>query len=39
MGILIIGIFIISIGLLVYSFIELFKSKKAYKKISEKNQE
>jgi hypothetical protein len=39
MGILIIGIFIISIGLLIYSFIELVKSKKAYKKISEKNQE
>lgn len=39
MGALIIGLLVVSICLLIYSLIELVKSKKEYKKISDKNLE
>jgi len=39
MRLLIIGLFIVSVCMLIYSFIELFKSNKAYKEISDKNEE
>jgi len=39
MGVLIIGLLLVSICLLIYSLVELVKSKKEYKKISDKNLE
>jgi len=39
MRLIIIGLLVVSVWLLIYGLIELFKSKKAYKEISNKNEE